>query len=245
MSAPAEFSRDSQRLRRAASRTGWLAIIHAVLVLGSYYVLSAAPGVSSSDEEFADFYGGSTDRSILLIAGFYLLPFAGIAFMWFIIALRMWIRRASAALRDELYSGGQLVSGIVFLTLLLIGAGAISVLAVSAEPAGAGLDPPMARQFTELGWALIVVFAMRMAAVFIITTSILGRRHRFLPSWFVIAGYVIGAILLLSATVSTLLVLVLLIWMLGIGVFLLLHARSAPEEASSIRNEMPPPEGTG
>jgi hypothetical protein len=215
-------------VRRAASRTAALAIVHALLVCASYFLLLQAPGASASDEEFVDFYGSSADRRLLVVAGFYLMPFAGIAFMWFIVALRVWIRGAALGVVDEMYSGGQLVSGIVFLALFFTAAAAVSVLAVSAESSEMNVDPAMARQFTDLGWALVSVFAMRMGAVFVITTSALGRRHGFLPGWFVIVGYLIGVFLLLSASVSALFALVMPLWMLVLGGLLLMRARSLP-----------------
>lgn len=219
----------ARKRRRAASRTAWLAIIHSALVFAAYYLLSSAPEVTASDAEFTEFYASPSNQSALLVAGLYLMPFAGIAFMWFIVALRIWIRRTSGALRDEFYSSGQLVSGIVFLALFLTASASISVLAVGLDAEFGDIDAQTARQFTEMGWALIVVFAMRMAAVFIITTSVLGRRHRFLPVWFVVLGFVIGVALLLSASVSSLLVLVMPLWMLLLGALLMLRAWTSPE----------------
>jgi hypothetical protein len=229
MSTRGSPSEEAKKRRQAAARTGWLAIVHALLILAAYVLLNPAPNPSSDNTAFMEYYGSSSSHTAIVVAGFYLLPFAGIAFMWFIIALRIWIRRTSEGLRDEFYSTGQLVSGVVYLTLLLVAAASIAVLALDAGPADAGLDPQLARQFTELSWALAAVFAMRMAAVFVVTTAALGRRHGFLPKWFSLASYVIGAILLVGTSVSQLLVLVMPVWMLILGGLLLVRSRSAPE----------------
>lgn len=229
MSTRGSPSEEAKKRRRAAARTGWLAIVHALLILAAYVLLNPAPNPSSDNTAFMEYYGSSSSHTAIVVAGFYLLPFAGIAFMWFIIALRIWIRRTSEGLRDEFYSTGQLVSGVVYLTLLLVAAASIAVLALDAGPADAGLDPQLARQFTELSWALAAVFAMRMAAVFVVTTAVLGRRHGFLPKWFSVASYVIGAILLVGTSVSQLVVLVMPVWMLILGGLLLVRSRSAPE----------------
>lgn len=229
MSANGESSSNARMRRRAAARTGWLAIVHAVLMLAAYALLSPAPTPGSDNATFAEYYGSPSGRTAIVIAGFYLLPFAGIAFMWFIIALRMWIRHTSEGLRDEFYATGQLVAGVVYLTLLLVAAASISVLAIDIETTEAGLDPQLARQFTEMSWALAVVFAMRMAAVFVAATALLGRRHGFLPKWFSLASYVIGAVLLVGPTVSQLLVLVMPVWMLVLGALLLVRSRSTLE----------------
>ncbi|HEX6286548.1 MAG TPA: hypothetical protein VFZ80_03610 [Acidimicrobiia bacterium] len=213
-------------VRRAAKLTAWLGIAYSLLVLGSYYMLSLAPRPSSSDEEYLAFYDSDETR-VILIAGLYLMPFAGIAFMWFIVMLRAWIRRTASRV-DDLFSSVQLVSGILYLALFLTAAAAISVLSAGGGSPEAAIDPSTKRQFTQMGWGLVVVFAMRMAAIFVITTTTLGRRHRFLPQWFVILGYLVGAFLLLSANTAPFLILVLPGWTLLLGLLLLARARSLP-----------------
>ena len=86
-----------------------------------------------------------------------------------------------------------------------------------------------------------VVFAMRVAAVFAMATAMLGRRHGFLPRWFTIATYVIGAILLVGPSVSQLLMLVMPIWMLVLGVLLLARRRSAPQDLFGAESIPPEP----
>ena len=242
MSGDGESPNSVKKRRWAAARTGWLAVVHAVLVLVAYALLAPAPNPTSDNAAYVEYYGSSSSHPAIVVAGFYILPFAGIAFMWFIIALRIWIRRTSEGLRDEFYSTGQLVSGVVYLTLLMVASASISVLALDVKTADAGLSPQVARQFTEMSWTLAVVFAMRMAAVFVLTTAMLGRRHGFLPRWFMIATYVIGAILLVGPAVSQLLILVMPIWMLVLGVLLLVRSRSAPEAlvgAEDLSSERP------
>ena len=70
---------------------------------------------------------------------------------------------------------------------------------------------------------------MRMAAVFIMTTSALGRRHGFIPTWFVAVGYAVGVALLLSASTSSYLILVMPGWLLILGVLLLFRSRTLPD----------------
>lgn len=213
-------------VRRAATRTALLGIAFAILVLASYLILTRAPGIEASNEEYMEFYS-SSDRRWAIVAGLYLMPFAGIAFLWFVVLLRMWISK-SATRVDELFSNVQLVSGIIYLALFFASAASISVLAASAEFSSASIDPETARSFTHLGWGLVLVFSMRMAAIFVITTSSLARRHGFLPTWFVVLGYLVGLFLLLSAVLTTLLILVLPLWVLGLGTLLLIRARSLP-----------------
>lgn len=68
----------------------------------------------------------------MLLVGLYLMPFAGIAFVWFIVALRMW-EEGSSHRRSVLQSNLQLISGIVYVALFFVGAAASSVVAASVH----------------------------------------------------------------------------------------------------------------
>ncbi len=213
--------------RRAAILTAWLGIVQAALLLLSFWLLTRIPGPRSPDEEFVDFYE-SDKRRLVVLVGLYLMPFAAIAFLWFAVALRMWLARSTSGAEDALFSNVQLVSAIIFIGLFLVGAAASTVLAVSIEFADYPVDPGTARQFPQFGSALVLVFAMRMAAMFVFTTSTIARRNRSLPVWFIWTGYLVGLFLLLSATLSRLLVLVFPVWILVLSVILLLKARRMP-----------------
>ena len=109
--------------RRAAILTARLGIAQAILTLAAYWLLAQAPGIGVSDEEILEFYN-SDQRWAGIVAGLYLMPFAGIAFLWFVVALRMWIQASSR--EDALLSNVQLVSAIVFIGLFFAAAGAES-----------------------------------------------------------------------------------------------------------------------
>ncbi len=223
--------------RRAAILTARLGVIQATLLLVSFWLLTRVPGPRSPDAEFVDFYE-SDKRRLVVLVGLYLLPFAGIAFLWFAVALRMWLSRSLGS-EDALLSNVQLVSAIVFITLFLAGAAASTVLAVSVEFADYPVDPGAARQFPQFGSALVLVFGMRMAAMFVFTTSSIARRHGLLPRWFIWAGYLVGLFLLLSATLNRLLVLVFPVWILILSVILLLKARRLPRDEQTATTSAP------
>jgi hypothetical protein len=224
-------------LRRAAFLTAGIGLLHALLFLLAFWLLTTIPGARATDSEFVAFYEGA-DRRRLLLLGLYVMPFSGIAFMWFIVALRMWI---SGTVRREnvLLSNVQLVSGILFLGLLFGAAAASAAAAAGVEFSNAPVDPAVARQLPLYGNALLLVFAMRMAAVFVLTTSNIGRTRvpdpaaparTLLPRWFILAGYVVGAALLLSATFSRALVLVFPAWVVVLCVLLLARALRLPAD---------------
>lgn len=215
-------------LRHNAYLTCAVGAAHAALFLLSYWLLSSAPGPRDSDSQIVAFYSNGDQRHLLL-AGLYLMPFAGIAFIWFIVSLRMWIG-AYLPRENTLLSNIQLVSGILYVALFFATAAAASALPASVEFSDAQVSPATARVFPQFGSALLFVFAMRMAAMFVFTTSSIARSASVLPRWFIYLGYLAGLFLLLSATFSPLLVLIFPVWLLTLCALLLWRARAIPVE---------------
>jgi hypothetical protein len=218
----------ARTLRKAAFLTAGVGVVHAVLFLVAFWLLSDLPGPNASNEEIEAFYSSDSSRRPVVV-GLYLMPFAAIAFVWFIVAVRMWI---SGQVRREnvLLSNVQLVAGILYVALFCGGAAASSVLAASVEFSDGPIDPVVAHQFPQFGSALLFVFAVRMAAMFVFTTTNITKAAGLLPRWFVWAGYLVGAFLLLSATFNSTLVLVFPIWLLVLCAILLTRARRIPAD---------------
>ena len=215
-------------LRHAAMLTAGVGAAFSVLFIVSFLLTGGIPGVGASDDEIFAYYASGA-RLLPVVLGLYLMPFAGIAFLWFIVALRLWAS-ASTNRRSALQSNLQLVSGVIFVALFFTGAAASSVLAVSVQYANGPVDPVTARQFPIFGQTLILFFAMRMAAMFVFTTSAIGRSARILPRWFAWVGFAVGLFLLISATFSPILVLVFPIWVLVLCLLLLDNARTIPRD---------------
>lgn len=214
------------QLRRAAILTSRLGIVQAILLVVSVWLSTFVPDATAHDAELIAFYE-SDDRRLAVIVGLYLMPFSAIAFLWFAVALRMWAQRSTDKI-DALLSNVQLFSAIVFISLLLAGAAASTVPAITVEFGTAPFDPATAREFPQFGSALLVVLSMRMAAMFVFTTSNITRRHELLPRWFALTGFAVGLFLLLSASLNPWLVLVFPAWVLVLSVLLLLRARQMP-----------------
>jgi hypothetical protein len=141
----------------------------------------------------------------------------------------MWIR-GSARREKVLASNVQFVSGIIYTTLLLAAGAAMTVLAVSVEMSDAPIDPIVARQFPQYGTSLILVFAMRMAGMFVLTTTTITRSAKILPGWFAALSVVVAAGLFLTASLSSWLILVFPGWILVFCGILIDRARKIPRE---------------
>jgi hypothetical protein len=223
-----EAAEHGRSVRRVATLTACVGGIHALLFMLSYWLVSDVPGSNASDAEIAEFYK-SGERWRIVLAGLYVGPFAGMAFIWFLVALRMWVQSSSRRL-NVLLSNIQLVAGIVYVALLFAGLAASSVLAVSAEFADGEIEPAAARQFPQYGNALLFIFSFRMAAMFVFTTSAIGRKAGILPRPFVWSGYAVGLFLLLSAGFESWFALVFPLWLLALTGILLVRARRIPPE---------------
>jgi hypothetical protein len=222
---PAERGRS---LRRAAMLTAGVGMVFSVLFTVALYLVTSVPGGRSTDEEIREYYR-SEALSTATTVGLYIMPFAGIAFIWFSVALRMWAAASERRL-SILHSNLQFVSGIAFVLLMFVASASMAVVAVSFQLGGGTIDTDAARQFWTFGVSLTLFFAMRMAAMFVFTTSAIGRSAGILPRWFVFLGFILGAILLLSATFSPVLVLAFPGWVLVLSLILLRGARQIPAD---------------
>lgn len=238
-SLPADVER-GRSVRRAAMLTSGVGLAHAVLFLLAFWLLSNSPGPSDSNAEIADFYADGGNRRLILL-GLYVMPFAGISFIWFIVALRMWIS-GSQQRENALLSNIQLVSGIIYVALFFIAGAASGVTSATIQFSDAQIDPVVARQFPHYGTTILLVFAMRMAAMFVFTTTGIARSVGLLPRWFIWLGYGVGLFLLLSVSLSGALVLVFPVWLLILCCLLFLRARTIPRDLVRQPSASPAPE---
>jgi hypothetical protein len=226
------------RLRRAALVTTVSGAAYAILFLVSYWLLLDVPKAGSTDAEIRAFYTSSESDVVNLVA-LYLLPFAGIAFIWFIVSVRMWISARATRPVDDLFSNVQLVSGIVFLALLFASAAAISIGAVAASGLEEGDTLDVAREFPLFGGSLFFVFATRMGAMFVFTTTKICSGSRIVPKWFQWVGFTVGIVMLLTSSFNRAMIVVFPIWVLALCVLTQLHVRRTFQQAIANRGEVP------
>jgi hypothetical protein len=89
----------------------------------SVLLLRARPAAGSSAQEIADFYL-ERDSGRVALVGLYLAPFAGIAFLWFIAAIRSQIGERE----DRLFATVFLGSGLLFVVMLFATSAAAGAL---------------------------------------------------------------------------------------------------------------------
>jgi hypothetical protein len=104
------------------------------------------------------------------------VPFAGIAFLWFIGVLRDRL----GELEDRFFATVFLGSGLLFLAMLFASAAVAGgiIVADSARPEGL-LDSPTFTFARAMTYEIMNLYAIKMAAVFMISTSTLVMRTGF------------------------------------------------------------------
>ena len=224
----ATATKDHLAPRHAARLTSLLGIAFAVLFLGGLALLARTPGAHSTDQELVTFYASGDQRWILL-SGLYVLPVAAVAFLWFIASLRQWVEMSSRTI-DHLLATVQMLSGVGFITLAFAAAGAATIVAGSVELANLPVDPVVARQFPLYSRTLLIIFGMRMAAIFVTTTAKLGHEAQLFPRWLVFASYGVAAALFLVATLNVWLVVVFPLWVLVLSGIIWFHGRTIAQE---------------
>ena len=212
------------QLRKITLGTAAAGAVFAVLFVASMVVLARAPGPRASDEEVLAFYAGE-GRSWLFSVGLYVLPFSAVAFLWFISALREWVRDSARRL-DQVLSNVQLLSGGAFITLALAASAATTVATFEARISNLALDTAAARDLPLYGNALFYVFAMRMAAIFVTATTGILHRSGVFPRWFHLLSYIVAACLFLTASRGLWLALVFPAWVLLLSFMIAFRQRT-------------------
>jgi hypothetical protein len=220
---------------RSLRSAGIAGVLFSVL-LGVALVLI---GVSApSDPTEAGTWLTDPDRRAAVAVALNLVPFAGIAFLWFIGVIRDRIGQHE----DRLFASVFLGSGLLFVAMLFVAAAvAAALLADPAIETGGVPSPEVWGLGRRVTFTVLNVYAIRMGAVFILSTTAIGKRTGIIPSWLVAAGTVAGLILLLGSNLSTWVNLVLPTWTLMLSVYILLNnAEVAPRTPDA---SMEPVEG--
>ena len=123
------------------------------------------------------------------------MPFAGIAFLWFIGV----VRDRLGEYEDRLFATVFLGSGLLFLAMLFSSAAIAGgiLIAYGASPT-ALLDSETYAFARAATFVIINTYAIKMAGVFMITTATLFLRTKVTPRWMALLGYALALLLLVT-----------------------------------------------
>lgn len=224
MSTKEPLTRPRLRTPRAAAIAG---IVFSVL-LGAAIILarlSVPPAQADSG-----LLTSPHDRTTTAIA-LNLVPFAGIAFLWFIGVVRDRVGQHE----DRFFASVFLGSGLLFVAMLFVASAVASAVildsAVRLSPAAWALG-------RRVSYGLLNVYAMRMAAVFAISTATIAMRTKIIPRWLGITGYTVGAVLLVAVDALPWLELAFPLWTLLLSVRILIAGLQAPGDQARLAGQL-------
>ena len=220
-------ARTAIRSPRAAAVAG---IVFSVLLA---VALALVRSVTPSDHNAASDWLTDGSRRKAVVVALNLLPFAGIAFLWFIGVVRDRIGEGE----DRFFATVFLGSGLLFVAMMLsAGAVAGGLLFTADDNAIAASQPAIWAFGRRITNTLLNVYAMRMAAVFTMATTTLAVRLRLIPRWLAAVGYLTAAALLLTVGVIPWLELLFPAWVFVFSIHILvvtMRARSASPTAAT------------
>lgn len=227
-----EMTLTAARLRapRAAAVAG---ILFAVLLIASFGLIRLA--VPADPLEAGTWL---KTRSNTVVLALNLVPFAGIAFLWFIGVLRDRLGERE----DRFFATVFLGSGLLFLAMMFVSAAMVGglIVADTADP-GRIIGSTTFASARAIAYEVMNIYAIRMAGVFMIATSTLALRTGFIARWIAFLGYAFALLLLLSSRHIEGILLVFPVWVFLISVYILIGnlRQPPPTMATSPENSEP------
>jgi hypothetical protein len=209
-----EIAAVRRRLRtpRAAAVAG---ILFAVLFSASMLLIRFTLPEDLSGPTAADWLKGNTSLITLALT---LVPFAGIAFLWFMGVVRSHL----GELEDQLFSTVMFGSALLFLGMIFVSAalagGIISSYALIGEQLNSNGVVVFGR---AIMYTIVNVYAIRMAGVFMISLASIWTQTRIMPRPLALLTYALALLLLISINFSMWMIFIFPAWVFIISIFIL------------------------
>ena len=211
MDATVPLTAGRLRTPRAAAIAGIL--FSGLLIAAMLVFLSAVP---RDPLDQGAWLSAGLERVVLAIN---LMPFAGIAFLWFIGVVRD--RLADA--EDRLFATVFLGSGLLFLAMMFVATAVFGAMVAAqlARPGSLANSTAfaLARAFA---YVIVNVYAIKMAGVFMLITSTIAVRTAFVARWMAAPGFAMALFLLFASQWFDWSFIVFPAWVLLISVYILI-----------------------
>ena len=200
------------RTPRAAAVAG---IVFSVLLITALVLLRLAV---PANPRLAGSWLTDPGRRTAVKVALMLIPFAGIAFLWFIGVLRDRIGHRE----DRLFATVFLGSGLLFVAMLFVTAAVAGGVFAAASSSSGPPGPDVLSLGRDVTGLLLNVYSMRMAAVFTLTTVTIARHTEIVSRWLTVAVVVVALVLLVAINFTDWVELLFPAWILALSIDVLL-----------------------
>ena len=218
---------DLRRSRLTTPRAAAIAgILFSVLLITSVVIIRLA--IPADPRDAGQWLAGDVKPVDLALT---LLPFAGIAFLWFIGV----VRDRLGEHEDRFFATVFLGSGLLFLAMLFSSAAIAGGIVIAYGAAPTALLSSETYAFARAAtYVILNTYAIKMAGVFMISTCTLFLRTKVTPRWMALLGYALALLLLVSISHLSWIFLVFPLWILLISVYILIeNYRRGPDTTVS------------
>jgi hypothetical protein len=146
-----------------------------------------------------------------------LMPISGLAFLWFIGV----VRDRLGDLEDRFLATVFLGSGLLFLAMTFVSMGIAGGILASASDPGQPYDLAVLRFSRATMLQISNVYALRMAAAFMVSLATIWLRTGLMPRWLAVLTYGLALVLLFVTTLSLWATLVFPAWVFVVSVLFL------------------------
>jgi hypothetical protein len=166
-------------------------MVFSILLIGVFWLLrTSIPADPQEPGSWLHSNAGSVAFALNL------MPFAGIAFLWFIGVLRDRLGQQE----DRFFATVFLGSGLLFLGMLFTSAAIIGAILIAFTMHPQELIGSATFHFARAAaYSMVNVYMIKMASVFMITTSTVAIYTGIAPRWLAILGFVLALILLFGS----------------------------------------------
>ena len=216
MSTPDRTSIETAAVERRAATpiAGAIAgMLFAVLFAVSVAILRGAMSDLSHDPNA---WLDTGTRSLRIALG--LVPFAGLFFLWFIAVARERLGR----FEDQFFATVFIGSGLLFLAMIFSAAASAGALVAAYASDPSGFPTSSSSLFgRQIVAEIFNVYALRMAAVFLISQATLWLRTGVMPRWMAFLTFGVALVLLFVVTQASWVILIFPAWVFMVSVYIL------------------------
>ncbi len=189
-------------------------LLFSLLLISAFWLLRSS--VPADPQEPGEWLRTGSSRVALAIN---LIPFAGVAFLWFVGVLRDRL----GPMEDRFFATIFFGSALLFLGMLFLVSAFVGGILIAFEMKPEELIGSATFHFARAAvYAAINVYLVKMASVFMITSSTVFLYTGITPRWLAISGYALALLVLFGSYYIGWSFLVFPLWVALVSIFIII-----------------------